>query len=82
MKLSYEDLFITYLTTARNSIIDTASFTTPSPNSIEFNTGYSSFLIIANAATESVAHRIAAKIIHSYTYILSWLYSPKYYSFA
>ena len=48
------DIVLVY--TALNKIIDTASLTIPSPNTIEKSTGYSSNLIILTAATVSEQH--------------------------
>lgn len=44
-------------------MIETASLTIPSPNTTLNNFGYLLGLIIVNAATESVAHIVAANII-------------------
>lgn len=49
--------------TDKNKIIDTASLTIPSPNTTLNNLGYFFGLIIVKAATESVAHIVAANTI-------------------
>ena len=54
--------------TALNKRILIASFTTPSPNNIEFNVGNWFSLMIVNAATVSVAHNTAASRRHSFVF--------------
>lgn len=58
--------------TAPNKIIETASFTIPSPKIIENSFGYLSGLIIANAQTVSVAQSVAEYISISYNVIFNW----------
>lgn len=47
---------VVQIKTALNKMIDTASFTIPSPNTMEYSMGYSSNLMIETAATVSEQH--------------------------
>jgi hypothetical protein len=60
--------------TALNSKMLTASFTTPSPNRIELSVGKFFSFTIVKAATVSVAHKIAARSKHSLVLSLSILF--------
>jgi hypothetical protein len=62
--------------TALKRIIDTASFTIPSPKTIEKSIGYSSNLMILTAATVSEQHMTDEKSRISVKVSLKGEYSP------